>query len=629
MIQSMTPSVASPRPLGTQVSWTVTATDSNPNLLTFQFNVGNASRPYSLVRDFNVGTQSDKTWTAQPFNWTTIAGEGTYNIEVIAKDFVSGETATQIATFTLTSRVTGAQDVVNQVENPLVALFSAPSCASGSSVRVAFYTGTNPAGFTNWVDCNPHVSTNIYVAGMLPSSIYAMYSQTKTSGGTITNGAKLSFTTRALPTNVGKTHEFPTFQINTAAGPQSDTNDSMIFWGFSSNVMPVATDLKGNIMWYYPGGSETLPTRVIPGGNILTIQGGTSWNSSDRNLQLLREVDLAGNIVRETNTGIVAHQLYAMGVSEAASCLGVPNPAPVGKGCLNDFDHEAIRFSVGSNSYTAILPRFEKIFSAGTQGSDPKGPPVDILGDMVVVLDSQWQVAWYFNEFQQLDINRAAVLNEIAEQGESCAPNSTCKTVLLLAAKANDWTHSNSIQYLASNGDLLVSLRDQDWVIEVNYQNGAGSGDVVWRMGQDGDFQMMAPEADTWPWFSHQHDAGYTSASDTLLTVFDNGNTRIAPAPHGVGKGNSRGMALTVDTTTMQVTPVITVDLGTFCKVMGAAQLLSDGLYFFQPATPNAIAIEELPKPGGLSGTQVLNILSPSVSYRAWQMPNLYAPPAW
>ena len=41
----------------------------------------------------------------------------------------------------------------------------------------------------------------------------------------------------------------------------------------------------------------------------------------------------------------------------------------------------------------------------------------------------------------------------------------------------------------------------------------------------------------------------------------------------------------------------------------------------------NAIAIEELPKPGGLSGTQVLNILSPSVSYRAWQMPNLYAPP--
>jgi len=66
------------------------ATDSNPNNLTFQFSVAAGPRAYALVRDFNVGTLSAGTWTAQPFQWTTIAGEGTYSIQVIAKDFVSG-----------------------------------------------------------------------------------------------------------------------------------------------------------------------------------------------------------------------------------------------------------------------------------------------------------------------------------------------------------------------------------------------------------------------------------------------------------------------------------------------------------------------------------------------------------
>jgi len=66
-IRSMTPSVASPQPLGTPVTWAVTATGSGSNSLTFQFNVASGSQPYALVSDFNIGTQSAGTWTAQPF----------------------------------------------------------------------------------------------------------------------------------------------------------------------------------------------------------------------------------------------------------------------------------------------------------------------------------------------------------------------------------------------------------------------------------------------------------------------------------------------------------------------------------------------------------------------------------
>jgi|HubBroStandDraft_1064217.scaffolds.fasta_scaffold01340_5 arylsulfate sulfotransferase len=626
-IQSMTPSVASPQPVGTPVTWTVTATDSNPNFLTFQFNIAGGSQPYSLVRDFNIGKQSGGIWTAEPFTWTTISGEGSYTIQVVAKDFISGETATQNASFTLTSRVTDQKAVVNRVKNPMVALFSAPACASGSSMRVAFYTGTSPANYTNWVACNPHVSMNFYVAGMLPSTTYTMYSQTQT-GSKIANGHYLDFETGALPTNLGS-GVIPAFTVNTPAGSQSDTADSMLLWGFSGKVMPVATDLNGNIMWYYNSGSATLLTRLIPGANILTIQDGTSWNSSNTTLQLIREIDLAGDIVRETNTGVIAEQLVAMGATDAASCLGVPDPAPVGTACLNDFDHEVIHYSIGSNSYTALIARTEKVFPPGTQGSNPNGPPVDILADMVVVLNSQWQVVWYFDTLQQLDINRPAVLGEIAVEGEKCAPGDDCALTLLLAPSANDWTHANSIQYQASSGDLLVSIRNQDWLVDVNYGNGTGPGTVLWRMGNEGDFTILAPEYDTWPWFSHQHDAGYANNGAGPLTVFDNGNTRVSAPPLGLGQGDSRGMALTVDETKMQVTPVLTVSLGTYARVLGSAQLLSDGLYFFQPGSPDAIAIEILPTVGVLGGTQVLNLFSPNVSYRAWQMPNLYNPPSW
>jgi len=40
-IVSLTPSVKSPQPLGTAVTWTATAKNSNSSQLTFQFNVGN------------------------------------------------------------------------------------------------------------------------------------------------------------------------------------------------------------------------------------------------------------------------------------------------------------------------------------------------------------------------------------------------------------------------------------------------------------------------------------------------------------------------------------------------------------------------------------------------------------
>jgi hypothetical protein len=151
-------------------------------------------------------------------------------------------------------------------------------------------------------------------------------------------------------------------------------------------------------------------------------------------------------------------------------------------------------------------------------------------------------------------------------------------------------------------------------------------------MGLGGDFTFNNTNNDPYPWFSHQHDAGIDNTSTGELTVFDNGNTRVAPPPVGLGSGNSRGMSLTVNETNMTVTPLLSQDLGYYGFALGSAHALGNGNYFFQPGivlpASSSNAIEVLPTAGTVNGTLIYNLQS-STSYRAWLMPNLYVPPTF
>jgi hypothetical protein len=654
-IQSMTPSVASPQSLGTAVTWTVKATDTASNDLTFQFNVTPPGGTSGLVEDFNVGTLAGGVWTAQPFVWTTIVnGEGSYTVEVVAKDFVTGESATKTAKYQLNTRVSGGAAIVHKSGNALVALFSSPSCATGSTMRVAFYTGSASPNYTTWAPCTGTTSMNFYVAGMLPSTTYSMYSQTAT-GGKITNGTTLSFTTGALPSRLPSGY-FPTFTVNTAASP-SDPNP-LLLWSFTKLIVPVATDLNGHIIWYYGNGKGTLLTRPISGGTMLAIENGTSWDSSNSTQQILTEFDFAGNVIHQTNTGVISNQLVALGATDATPCGAIKTPV-VGDACLNDFHHDAIRFLVNGQDYTAFMAHVEKLFPAGTQGNS--GPdPVDVLSEFVIVLNSSWQVVWYYDAFNQLDVNRAAPL------GETCsAGTSDCPTNLFLSTTANDWTHANTCTYVAASssanpdsGDLIVSMRDQDELIRVNYNNGtgncaAGTNCIGWYMGppdnlNQSNYTFNNLYNDPWPWFSHQHDATYASSglkltvngeTDPLLTIFDNGNTRYSNPPLGLGSNcqvgsiddcNSRGMALSVNESTWVVTPVLSQNLGVKTTALGGANLLSNMNYYFSTGINSAVPTEGIeiePTSGQVTGTVVLNMEGSSYAYRGWQMPNLYNPP--
>ena len=91
-IASFTPSHKSPEPIGKAITWTATATDSAAGPLTFQFNILTPnSTQFALVKDFNVGTLAAGTWTSQPFLWVPTGIEGAYQIQVVIKDFTTGE----------------------------------------------------------------------------------------------------------------------------------------------------------------------------------------------------------------------------------------------------------------------------------------------------------------------------------------------------------------------------------------------------------------------------------------------------------------------------------------------------------------------------------------------------------
>jgi len=662
-LTTLTPSQVSPQPIGKTISWSATATDSGSSPLTFQFNITPPNGSRTMVREFNVGTLSGATWTSPSFVWVPTGIEGSYQIEVVAKDFVSGQSATKTATFQVNAVVTGSTPVVEKTANALVALFSAPSCVSGSTMRVAYQeqSGSVPASVTSWVNCHPPNTMTFEVAGMHASTAYNMYAQTKT-GTTITNGPTVPFTTASLPASI----TFPTFSVVTPATDPAYPVllHNLIAFDTEPSYPDVATGVQGDIIWYYYSSDAThgdVLTRPLPGGDFLTIQNNVAWVPNVSSEQFLREIDLEGNILRETNMGAIQQELLALGSVDGGPCTTIAVPPPIGAACIGAFHHDAIQTL--PNGFTAVLVDIEKIFPPGTQG-DTSGLPVDIIGDMIIILNANWQAVWFWDSFDpagggngytELPVSRTAVL------GETCgAATPGCPPMFLLssgvAPLAHDWIHANSLYYWpapqdgnTSGGDIVWSSRHQDFVFKIDYKDGKGTGGILWRMGPtedgaSGNFVFNNIWNDPWPWFSHQHEVGMENGGAGPMTVFDNGDTRISSAPLGLGTAcdpydcDSRGMALTLDETPpMQVTPVVSFDLGAYSNAMGSAQLLGDGSYFFenaivyipQPESTQGFSLEIAPTPAAPQvGTADIQLdLAGPQHYRGWQMPSLYDPP--
>ncbi len=601
---TLSPSPAGPQPVGTVITWTATVSDTASGTHEYRFTVGPAAGPFQIVRDFNL---------SNTFPWAFSQTEGTYKVRVVVQNTSNQTSNFAAVNFVVTSRRPNGLDAVTPTANPLVALFSGPPCDIHNTVRVRFnLLGSSVSQTTNAIPCSSTNSANFYIAGMYPNSVYQMHHETVSPLGTIIqSGSTLTFNTGPLPTNLG----FPTNTVPVPAQPPTSNSAPILLHNYLQAVagLPVvvsATDLSGNTVWYYahPIGQMT---RTEVGGRMFVLIAHQTNLYND----VLEEIDLAGNITLQTNVHRINDQLAKM--------TG-PNGLP--RRPVTQFDHEIRRLPNGN---IAVKASSEMLVTSATQCGTTNGNPntCDVIGAQLLVLNPNLQIVWAWDAFDFLDVNRHANLGEVCQQGQAgCA-------VFFLAPKANDWLHANSIQ-LTPDGSLLFSLRDQDWIIKINYARGAGDGKVIWRMGYQGDFTINNPptsplcttptQQQEFAWFTHQHDANFQYGTQTILSLFDNGDLRVLRCDTG---GSSRGYVLSVDEANRTVTPILVQDVGGYSIGLGTAQLIpgSSNYHFdngyLQPG-PFAKAVEIAP-----TGTTVFEMDSQDVlTYRSYRMQDLYTP---
>ena len=201
--------------------------------------------------------------------WAFSKTEGTYKVKVLVNNTSNGTSAKASEQFVVTSLRQNGVDVITPTAHPLVALFSGPPCARGNSVRVRFnQTGSSVSQTTNSIPCSPTNSANFYIAGMYPNTQYQMHHETVSPSGMIVQtGKTYTFTTGSIPAGL----TFPTFTVLTPAQPPSSMTAPILLHDFiAGGALITATDLSGNILWYYPHAVGELSRTEIGGSFFVT-----------------------------------------------------------------------------------------------------------------------------------------------------------------------------------------------------------------------------------------------------------------------------------------------------------------------------------------------------------------------
>lgn len=560
------PDIESPAPVGTKVRWTAFTEGDVWDNLRYRFRVRRTGGEYRLIRDFGPDPVLE---------WTAADREGDYELEVAVRHPSTGDVVIATSLFQMTSRISpdDPAPVISPTGHPLVFLYSAPPCEEGARMRVRFSEDGVSATETPVKECDGRTSMNFYLAGLRADSVFTAHHVIESDGGT-SAGPDLTFSTGPIPVRVPTSRPLQ--------GPSLNPGFGLLVQGPLG--WPItATNLDGDVVWYHDSNLSYL-TRAEDGGRFWGISEDPDAGPEG---EVIREVDLAGFTIRETNAARINEQLEAMG-----------------KRTINAFHHEVRSMSDGGVLVLVGTGQFmEDVQGEGS---------VYVLSDTILVLDEHLQVTWVWDGFDHFDPKRMATLKEVCTPaGGGCPP-------FHAAPRANDWLHGNSLQ-LTPDGHILYSPRHQDWLVKIDYANGSGSGEILWRLGQDGDFTAIS--GDPSPWFSHQHDGAILDGDGTLI-VFDNGNVRFAGDP----AARSRGQVWKLDEAAMTATLVLNADLGVYSPALGSAQKLDHGSWHFNAGiiVPrfNARGIEV-----DSAGNTVYSLQTSNMLYRSIRMKDLYTRP--
>jgi hypothetical protein len=497
------------------------------------------------------------------------------------------------------------QGAVTGTQNPLVALYTIRTGCPGQ-MMVEFGPTTSYGRSTAWFPVTASHPSSVEVAGMKASTTYHMRAQVQCSGnGTTKMSPDATFTTGPLPSS--SSLAFPTMAVSRPNPSLSSTeNPGIEYIDMTVSQTPAFpaffTDRDGNVIWYYDLGPSNFafPFKLLPSGNILL-------NITDSvTISILREIDLAGNTIREMSIQDLDRKLAN---AESFDFLS------------QGFTHD---FALLPNGHVVVLLICYKSFTnlPGYPGT------MTVAGDALIDLDENWNPVWSWNSFDHLDVNRAI-------------------------DGLPDWTHSNALLYSPEDGNLLLSMRNQSWILKIDYENGTGSGNILWRLGYQGDFALTnegVPSDDITLWFANQHFPIILSqnGSETTLGIFDNGDQRIINTDGetcsfgvsiypGVPECYSRPVIVQVDESSMVANIVWADPLQYFGLWGGAINQFSNGNVEFELndplVAPNPNVASQVQEVTGTSPPQVLwqmNISPASAfAYRAYRFPSLYNGVTW
>ena len=481
-----------------------------------------------------------------------------------------------------------APGIVASTANVQVAMYTITP-APGARVSIQFGPDTN-YGLATWQQLTPTAGApvSILVAGMRLNSTYHMRAVLKLADGSEIDDADHTFTTGNLPAA-----SLPAIQTSSSPGlvPQSGV-ELLDLVGDPTKLGVVVTDLEGNIVWNYnPGltpGEIANPIKLLPNGHFLI---NFSLGAQDGGQSVLQEVDLSGQVIWQM-TAAQLNQVLA-----AASCTGC-NIAVVGT------HHDFLSLP---NGHLILLASQEKLESGVTGFPDP----TNVTGDVIIDLDENHKPVWVWSTFDHLDVNRHPMAFA-------------------------DWTHSNAIIYFPDDKSLILSMRHQHWIIKIDYDDGQGAGDILWKLGYQGD-SVLQGGTDPQDWFYAQHDMTIIAPNSSgifQMLLFDNGNQRVLDS-NGTICGTStpcvsRVPILQLNETDKTATIEWMDNLApTFSIFGGSARLLSNGNVEFAECAPNTqnSTIYEVTR---TTPPQVIWQLQAGQNiYRGFRIPSLYPGVEW
>jgi arylsulfate sulfotransferase len=569
-VGSVTPSVATAGSTGTQV--TVSGAGFTPQS---SVELGGTPLTTTFVSD------SELTVTLSA---ATLANVGIAQIDVTTPAPGGGTSA--MLPFTIVSA-----GVVSTTNNPQVADYSITS-PSDTNVTVQFGTDAS-YGLQTWAVPTPlgGGKVDVLVAGMRSLTTYHMRAVLDFADGTQFFDADHTFDTGgADPTRL------PNFTLTVPPGPTASPGVEMYsllgVGALKTNPLnAVVTDLDGNVIWYYDYTPSTLwsfPLKLLANGHIMVnISSGLEGAAT------LREIDLAGNTIREITVNELTQKLQAAGYDLT----------------LNTFHHD---FDILPNGHLIILSSINRDFT------DLPGYPgtITVVGDVLIDVDQDFNPVWVWNTFDHLDINRHPM------------------------GFPPDWTHGNAVIYSPDDGNLLFSMRHQHWVVKIDYEDGKGNGQILWHLGYQGDFALDQGAPASWQYGQHfPIILSPNSTGQFRLGVFDNGNDRVMDdsgticGQTGAPACYSRPVIFDVDEDARTVHVEWKDIRSEFSQALGAIQELPNNdmtfdLGIFGPGV-NSRFVEETKDSPPQVVWQIDLANAGQIAYRAVRLPSLYPGVQW